>query len=48
LYEDANLIARDAGFAGDCSIEWSQGIQGAVILRVRNSGAGTYFVLVSN
>ena len=48
LYEGSNLVARDAGFAGDCSIEWSQSIQGAVILRIRNSGAGTYFVLVSN
>jgi hypothetical protein len=48
LYEGANLVARDAGFEGDCSIDWSQSIQGAVILRIRNSGSGTYYVLVSN
>lgn len=48
LYEAENLVARDAGYEGDCSIEWSQKLEGEVRLRVRNTGAGTYFVLVSN
>lgn len=48
LYEGAELVSRDAGFEGDCSIQWSQKIEGEVTLRIRNTGAGTYFVLVSN
>jgi len=48
LYEGNQLVARDAGYGGDCSIKWSQKLKGTVTLRIRNTGAGTYYTLVSN
>jgi hypothetical protein len=47
-YEGRQLVARDAGFGGSCSIKWSQRYTGTMTLRVRNAGAGTYYVLISN
>jgi hypothetical protein len=41
LYEGKQLVARDNGFGGDCSIK-------TMTLRVRNVGAGTYYVIISN
>ena len=48
LYEGDKLVARDAGYRGDCVIEWSQRFSGAITLRIRNTGAATYYVLASN
>lgn len=48
LYEGSQLVARDAGFGGDCSIKWSQKLKGTVTLRIRNTGAGTYYTIISN
>jgi hypothetical protein len=48
LYEGKQLVARDNGFGGDCSIKWSQKLSGAMTLRVRNVGSGTYYVIISN
>ena len=48
LYEGNQLVARDAGYGGDCSIKWSQKLKGTVTLRICNTGAGTYYTLVSN
>lgn len=48
LYEGDQPVARDAGYEGSCSIAWSQKLKGEVTLRVRNTGAATYYVLVSN
>ena len=48
LYEGKQLVARDNGFGGDCSIKWSQKLSGTMTLRVRNVGAGTYYVIISN
>lgn len=48
LYEGKRLVARDNGFGGDCSIKWSQKLSGAMTLRVRNVGSGTYYVIISN
>jgi len=48
LYEGRQLVARDNGFGGNCSIKWSQKLTGTMTLRIRNAGAGTYFVIISN
>jgi hypothetical protein len=48
LYEGDQPVARDDGYEGNCSIAWSQKLKGSVTLRVRNTGAATYYVLVSN
>jgi hypothetical protein len=48
LYEGSQLVARDNGYSGDCAIRWTQRLKGAVTLRVRNTGAGTYYTLLSN
>lgn len=48
LYEATQLVARDNGYAGDCAIRWTQRFKGAVTLRVRNTGAGTYYTVLSN
>jgi hypothetical protein len=48
LYEGDQLVARDADYRGACAIAWSQKLKGTMILRVRNTGAATYYVLVSN
>jgi hypothetical protein len=48
LYEGRQLVARDAGDGGYCSIKWSQRIKGRVTLRIRNAGAGTYYTVISN
>jgi hypothetical protein len=48
LYEGKQLVARDNGFGGDCSIKWSQKLSGTMTLRVRNVGSGTYYVIISN
>jgi hypothetical protein len=48
LYEGQQLVARDNGYAGSCTIKWTQKVGGAMTLRVRNVGAGTYYVIISN
>jgi hypothetical protein len=48
LYEGTQLVARDNGYGGDCSIGWTQRLKGSVTLRVRNTGAGTYYTVLSN
>ena len=48
LYEGTQLVARDNGYGGDCAIRWSQRLKGAVTLRVLNTGAGTYYTVLSN
>ena len=48
LYVDDKIVARDAGYEGDCSIRWDQQVSGRVTLRIRNTGAATYYVLSSN
>jgi hypothetical protein len=48
LYEGTQLVARDNGYAGDCAIRWSQRLKGSVTLRVLNTGAGTYYTVLSN
>jgi hypothetical protein len=48
LYEGSQLVARDNGYGGDCSIQWTQRLKGSVTLRVRNAGAGTYYTVLSN
>jgi hypothetical protein len=48
LFDGDRLASHDDRYRSDCSIEWSQNIEGQVILRVRNTGAATYYVLVSN
>jgi hypothetical protein len=48
LYEGAQLVARDNGYGGDCTIRWTQRLQGAMTLRIRNTGAGTYYTVLSN
>jgi hypothetical protein len=48
LYEGTQLVARDNGYGGDCAIRWSQRLKGAVTLRVLNTGAATYYTVLSN
>lgn len=48
LYEGKQLISRDDGYGGSCSIDWSQKLKGTMTMRVRNTGAGTYYTVVSN
>ena len=48
LYENRQLVARDDGYGGSCSIKWSQKYSGAMSLRIRNTGSASYFVLISN
>ena len=48
LYEGDQLVARDNGYGGDCAIRWSQRLKGSVTLRVLNTGAGTYYTVLSN
>jgi hypothetical protein len=48
LYEGSQLVSRDNGYGGDCAIRWTQRLKGAVTLRVRNTGAGTYYTILSN
>jgi hypothetical protein len=48
LLDGDRVASQDDGYGSDCSIEWDQEIEGEVILRVRNTGAATYYVLVSN
>ena len=48
LYEGSQLVARDAGYAGNCSIKWTQRMRGTMTLRLRNTGAATYYTIVSN
>lgn len=48
LYDGRQLVARDNGYGGNCTIRWSQRMTGVMTLRVRNAGVGTYFTVVSN
>lgn len=48
LYDGDELVARDSSYDGRCSIRWSQKFEGTLTLRVRNTGAGTYYVMLSN
>ena len=48
LYENKQLVARDDGYGGSCSIKWSQKYTGAMTLRIRNTGVASYYVLISN
>lgn len=48
LYEGRQLVERDNGYGGGCTIRWSQRLGGALVLRIRNVGVGTYFVLLTN
>ena len=48
LYENRQLVARDDGYGGSCSIKWSQKYTGAMTLRIRNTGVASYYVLISN
>ncbi|HKG91413.1 MAG TPA: hypothetical protein VKA84_05975 [Gemmatimonadaceae bacterium] len=48
LYDKGKLAAHDEGREGSCSVEWQQTQTGVLTLRVRNNGADTYFVLMSN
>jgi hypothetical protein len=48
LYEGTQLVARDNGYGGNCAIRWSQRLKGSVTLRVLNTGASTYYTVLSN
>ncbi|PYO60696.1 MAG: hypothetical protein DMD28_11900 [Gemmatimonadetes bacterium] len=48
LYDGSQLVGSDAGHARECGLAWSQRFTGVLTLRVHNSGAATYYVLVSN
>ena len=48
LYENDKLAARDEGREGSCSVEWKQTQSRVLTLRVRNNGADTYYVVMSN
>jgi hypothetical protein len=48
LYENDKLAARDQGREGSCSVEWTQTQSRVLTLRVRNNGADTYYVVMSN
>jgi hypothetical protein len=48
LYEGTQLVERDNGYGGDCTIRWTQRLKGTVTLRVLNTGAGTYYTVLSN
>lgn len=48
LYAGEEEVARDEGYASDCFLAWKQGDARELRLRVTNSGAPTFFVLISN
>lgn len=51
LYEESDPrrpAVRVGSLAGTCSIEWRQATRGRMILRIRNVGPPTYFVVSSN
>jgi hypothetical protein len=48
LYNGTRIVQRDDGYGGSCSVKWEQQFTGTMTLRVRNSGAASYFVLMSN
>jgi hypothetical protein len=48
LYSGSRIVQRDEGYGGSCSVRWEQQFTGTMTLRVRNAGASSYFVLMSN